>query len=139
MQEEIKVEGLTELADALDKLPLRIARAAARPALNAGAQVLEAALHSTVPKDTGEMDAAIGRKIRVSNDLTEMSALVGPRYVGGHKNTSTDPGVRSKFLELGTRKMAPRFWMRRAFEMSKAAAYDATVAVLRAITENLPK
>lgn len=140
MDEETTVEGLPELAAALEALPPRVAQSAVRPALNAGAQVFEAALHSTVPKgETGDLDKSITRKIHVSTDLLDISAIVGPAYVGGYKHTSQDPGVRAKFLEFGTRKMAPRFWMRRAYAVSKDAASDAAIAVLKAIVEALPK
>ena len=107
--EEITIDGLKELADALDALPNRVAQSAIRPALNAGAQVFEAALDATTPVITGELRSAIRHKISVSRNLENMSAIIGPAYMGGHENTSTDPGVRGKFLELGTRKMAPRF------------------------------
>lgn len=135
----IEITGLSEIAAQLDELPPRIARSAVRPALSAAGQVFEAALHETVPRDTGELDEAIARKVRASANLLDLSVMVGPQYEGGHKFTSTDPGVRGKFLEFGTRKMAPRFWMRRAFEISKDAAYEAAVAVLKGIMEKLPK
>lgn len=134
--EDVEVTGLVELADAMDKLPPRVARAAVRPALNAAGQVFEAGLHATVPKLTGEMDAAITHKVRASTDLRDLSVIVGPRYSGGG---TQDPGVRDKFLEFGTRKMAPRFWMRRAFEATKDAAYNAAVTVLKGVLEQLPK
>jgi len=138
--EETTVEGLSEIADALERLPLRVARNVARPSLNAAGQVFKAALHATVPKgETGELDASIGSRVHVSNNLEDMSIIAGPRYMGGHKFTSTDPGVRGKFLELGTRKMAPRFWMRKAFEMSKKTAADAAITVMRALMNQLPK
>ena len=135
----VEIDGLDKIADELEKLPPRIAQAAARPALNAAGQVFEAALHSTTPKVTGELDTSIGHKVTVSRNLDRMTVVVGPRYMGGHKETSTDPGVRAKFLEMGTRKMAPRFFIRRAFEMAKDAAVDAALAVLRGVLDKLPK
>lgn len=138
--DETSIEGLAEMAAELERLPTRVAASALRPALNAGAQVFEAALESTVPRgETGSLANSIKRKIHVSKNLTDMGALVGPSYVGGYKHTSADPGVRAKFLELGTRKMAPKFWIRRAYEMAKGPAVDATLAVLRAILDQLPK
>jgi len=137
--DDVYVEGLDELAREMDALPPKLAARAARPALNAGAQVFEAALLSTVPRDTGELAESIDRKIHVSNNLESMYAVVGPKYMGGHKHTSTDPGVRAKFLEFGTRKMAPRFWMRRAYEMSKETAFDAATSVLKAVLDTLGK
>lgn len=139
MDTEIQVTGLSELADAMEKLPKRYAAAAARPALNAAGQVFEAALESTVPRDTGALASSVKRKVRVSADLSQMSVMVGPSYVGGYKHTSEDPGVRAKFLEFGTRRMAPTFFMRRAFEIGKDAAFNAAVKVLKAVVENLPK
>ena len=101
--------------------------------------MFEAALHSTVPVLTGEMDAAIDDKITESADLSNLSVIAGPKYTGGHKESSTDPGVRSRFLEFGTRKMAPRPFMRRAYESVKEQAVDAAVKVLKTVMENLPK
>jgi HK97 gp10 family phage protein len=138
-KDEVKVTGLEELAEAMDQLPYRYGRAAARPALNAAGQVFEAALDATVPVDSGELKASIRRKVRVSQNLDDMNVMVGPAYMGGHKETSTDPGVRAKFLEFGTRKMSPTFFMRRAFAASKDAAYNAAVAVLKAVLDGLPK
>jgi HK97 gp10 family phage protein len=82
------------------------------------------------------MDRAIARKVRVSTNLEDVSVIVGPKYSGGG---TQDPGVRDKFLEFGTRKMAPRFWMRRAFESSKDAAYNAAVTVLKGVLDKLPQ
>src|SRR4051812_46711198 len=134
--EDIEVTGLVELAEAMDQLPPRVARAAVKPALSAAGQVFVGAMHQTVPKgETGGLDESLSYKLHTTSNLEDASVLAGPRYMGGYKHTSQDPGVRGKFLELGTRKMAPRFWMRRAFEMSKNAAYDAAVAVLRQVLE----
>jgi HK97 gp10 family phage protein len=137
--DETYITGLDEIARELENLPLRVAAGAVRPALNAAGQVFEAALENAVPRDTGELAGSIRHKVHVDRNLDNMGVIVGPAYMGGHKHTSTDPGVRGKFLELGTRKMAPRFWMRRAFESSKGAAVDTAVAVLKAIIGNLPK
>lgn len=134
MSDEVEVTGLKELADAMDALPERMQRAAVRPALNAAGQVFQAAIASTVPRDTGALAASIKRKVHVGRD--GMSVIVGPEYSGGG---TQDPGVRAKFLEFGTRKMSPRFFMRKAFAASKDAAYNAAVEVLRAILERLPK
>lgn len=137
--DEITVTGLSEVADALEALPKRVAQSAIRPALNAGAQVFEAALDSTTPRVTGQLAEAMTHKISVSRNLENMNAIIGPKYKGGYKHTSEDPGVRAKFVELGTRKMAPRFFMRRAFEMAKGPAFDTVVAVLKGIIGSLPK
>lgn len=138
-EDEIQVTGLSELADAMENLPARYARAAARPALNAAGQVFDAALIASAPRVTGELAASIGHKVHVTANLDDMSVISGPRYEGGRKFTSTDPGVRGEFLEFGTWKMAPRFWMRRAYEASKEAAYNAAVTVLKAVIDQLPK
>lgn len=136
--DETSVEGLSELATAMEGLTPRMARAAMRPALNAGGQVFLAALDATTPRgETGALAESEKSKVSVKGD--NYSVLVGPTYQGGYKETSTDPGVRSKFVELGTRKMAPRFFMRRAFEASKEAAVSAATTVLKAVLENLPK
>jgi HK97 gp10 family phage protein len=134
--EFVSIDGLEELADAMEQLPSRVAKAAARPALNAAGQVFQAAILATVPRDTGALANSIGRKVSVKGDLETMSVIVGPKYMGGGEQ---DPGVRGMFLELGTRKMAPRFFMRKAFESSKEAATAAAVAVLRAVIGALPK
>lgn len=137
---EVKIDGLEELANTLEAMPRRLAGAAARPALNAAGQVFQAALQSTVPRGaTGELAKSIKRKVRVSRDLKELQVLVGPAYQGGYKHTSQDPGVRSQFLEFGTKKMAPRFFMRRAFAASAQAATNAAIAVLKAVVGAIPK
>lgn len=134
--EFVSVDGLEELADALDQLPSRVAKAAVRPALNAAGQVFQAAILATAPRDTGELANSITRKVSVKGNLDSMSVIVGPKYNGGGEQ---DPGVRVKFLEFGTVKMAPRPFMRKAFESSKAAATAAAIAVLKAVIGALPK
>lgn len=136
---EVNVDGLKELAAAMDALPPKLAARAARPALNAAGKVFEAAIDSTVPRDTGVLANAVTDKVKVSGNLLDMSVLVGPRYVGGYKHTSQDPGVRVKFLEFGTRKMKPTFFMRRAFDIGKDAAVKAATEVLKAIVAEIGK
>lgn len=135
----VSVDGLAELAAAMDALSPKVAASAARPALNAAGKVFEAAIDSTVPVRTGELKGAMADKVHVSANLSDLSVLVGPRYVGGHKPPSTDPGVRVKFLEFGTRKMHPTFFMRRAFDIGKNAAVKAATDVLKAIVGELGK
>src|SRR5581483_9861548 len=113
---DVEVTGLDELAKALDSLPAKLEKAALRPALSAAGQVMRAALEDTVPVDTGALRESIGQKIAFDKDGQGAAVVVGPRYMGGkaagYKSSSEDPGVRGMFLEFGTRKMAPRFWMR---------------------------
>lgn len=139
--EETTVTGLKEMADQLDQLPNRVARSCVRPALSAAGQVMQAGVKSTVPHGaTGELAASIGQKIHVGKNLDNSEVIVGPRYMGGYKETSNDPGVRALFLEFGTRRgVKPTFFMRKAFAMTKAAAFDTAVAVLKGILGNLPK
>jgi HK97 gp10 family phage protein len=110
-----------------------------RPALNAGGQVFEQAIDATVPHGaTGDLAKSIKRKVSVRG--TEGGVTVaGPSYLGGFKHTSQDPGVRGFFLEFGTRKMAPRPFMRKAYDIGKNAAADAVIAVLRALLGQLGK
>lgn len=136
---EVQVDGLRELAAAMDALPPKLAGRAVRPALNAAGKVFEAAINTTVPRDTGALADAVTDKVKVSADLNNMSVLVGPAYVGGYKPTSADPGVRVKFLEFGTRKMRPTFFMRKAFEAGKDAAVKAAVTVLKAVVDELSR
>jgi HK97 gp10 family phage protein len=137
-ESETTIEGLDEVLANLQALPPKIQQSAVRPALNAGAQVFEAALLNTVPRGaTGALAESIDRKIHVSANLNDMSAIVGPRYMGGYTPTSNDPGVRAQFLEFGTRKMAPRFWMSKAYQSAKQTATGAAVAVLKTIVDAL--
>lgn len=131
--------SLKELYTGLDALPDKVQKQVMRPALNAAGQVFEAALQQTVPHGaSGELAKSITHKVVVKAGVGGI-VLAGPAYMGGHKHTSTDPGVRAAFLEFGTRKMAPRPFMRRAFELAKQQAYDAAVGVMREIIKQLPK
>lgn len=138
MDERTTVEGLGDVFNQMDSLPPRVQKSVMRPALSAAGQVFEAAIASTVPRLTGELAQSITRKVSVKGNSGGV-VLAGPAYMGGHKHTSTDPGVRGAFLEFGTRKMAPQPFMRRAFDMAKNQAYDAAVAVMKTILAQLPK
>lgn len=132
-----EVSGLADLAVAMDGLPRRVARAAVKPALSAAGQVMVAGLETTVPHgETGALAGSLDYKVSTSADLSRLTVVAGPKYAGAG---TQDPGVYGKFVEKGTRKMAPRFWIARAFEAIKGTAADAAIEVLRSVLGNIPK
>lgn len=135
--QETTVSGLDELFKEMDALPDRVQKQIMRPALNAGAQVFEGMMQSTVPHGaTGQLAKSIDHKISVKTSAGGVS-VAGPKYVGGYKHTSNDPGVRSRFIEFGTRKMAPNPFVRRAFDMGKELAFTAVIDVLKKLMSAL--
>lgn len=145
----VKVQGLSELAQALKDLPERIGRNVLRGATSAGAAVIRKEAKALAPVYTGPMSAghpppgSLKRGIyqsqqRQLSSLVQQTFHVGVRTGKGMKNKagqSVDP-YYWRFVEFGTSKMSPKPFMRPAFEAKKTAAVE---AIRQYMAERIPK
>lgn len=146
MAEFMQLEGFKELAAALRELPERVARNGLRAAVNAGAGVIKKEAIAKAPEDTGALKANFYQKqIREQSGPMQQTFYVGVRK-GVAKYASNKANKRSgkagkaykddgttfywRFMEFGTSKMAPRPFLRPAFELKKEDAVNAIGAKL---------
>lgn len=119
MKVTVKIEGIDRLMSKLRDVMKTKARKAVRKGSRPAAKIVAAKAKDLVPVDTGELKKVIKvRALPKSRKWAGAMATVkvegGPTYYGG-------------FVELGTKKMRARHFMRRAAELSRAAASRAFV------------
>jgi HK97 gp10 family phage protein len=152
MAEFMKLEGFAELAAALRELPERVARNGLRAAVNAGAGVIKKEAIAKAPEDTGALKANFYQKqIREQSGPMQQTFYVGVRK-GVAKYASNKANKRSgkagkaykddgttfywRFMEFGTSKLAPRPFLRPAFDIRKE---DAVAAIGAKLDERIQK
>ncbi|MDH6185484.1 HK97-gp10 family putative phage morphogenesis protein [Polaromonas sp. CG_23.6] len=146
MAEFMQLTGFKELAAALRELPERVARNGLRAAVNAGAGVIKQEAIAKAPEATGALKANFYQKqIREQSGPMQQTFYVGVRK-GVAKYASNKANKRSgkagkaykddgttfywRFMEFGTSKIAPRPFLRPAFETKKEDAVNAIGAKL---------
>lgn len=131
----VKISGVEQLAEALERKPLAAAKAVVRKCLRAGARVFWQEMRQRVrrgwhvfggkdggrSREFGFLADHIGIKISVRGDELGGTAHVGP----------VKKGFWDLFLEFGTRKMAAVPFIRPAFESRKQDALDKYVSTAR--------
>lgn len=141
MSEDVRIEGLEELARALRELPQRVARNGLRASVYAGAKVIRDEAKLKAPMATGS--AAKGHPppgtLKRAIIMKQIAELSGPRkqtfFVtvrqgkqyrnqGKRGNLSQDAWYW-RFVEFGTVKMSAKPFLRPAFEGKKMEAVDA--------------
>lgn len=128
--------SLNGLEGKLNELGPKLARSHLRKALKAAAEIWVVDAKSRVPVDTGDLRDSI-RSLVVTSASQEMGkASVGPcmspelKKSGG--DTSQDPGVYGRFVELGldSRKMKRTPFLRPAYDSKGDAVVAKFVEVL---------
>lgn len=125
---EIKISGLKELKDALQKLPERVQKRVLRGATMAGAQVIKKAAKQRAPVGTVPHKDAKGRTIAPGN---LRKSIIARAKKGASKTSVTvsvgpsSRGFYGMFHEFGTSKMAARPFLRPAFDDNKERAVEA--------------
>lgn len=123
---DIVITGLREVQQRLEQLAPNMARKAMKQALTAGGRVIADEVQLRAPKLTGELAANVAMKGKVSDKGGFV--VIGVTYRGkralksrrpGKVPSTQDPGVYAKFVELGTKNMAARPFLRPAID-SKA-------------------
>ena len=114
----MKIEGLRELGNALKELDGRVQKRIARSATAAGARVIANDAKQRVPVDKGTVKKNLRTANLKPNQRGLQETAVGVR-VKGKTDTSA---FHWRFLEFGTAKMAPKPFLRPAFEAKKGEA-----------------
>ena len=139
--EQVRVEGLDELAKALKELPKRLARNGLRASVYAGAKVIRDEARLKAPVATRQLGpnqqppgtlkrSIIMKQIPEQSDAQKQVFFVavrhGKKYRNqGKKGNLSQDAYYAHFVEFGTVRMSPQPFMRPAFEGKKNEAVDA--------------
>ncbi len=122
-----KVEGLADLADAVEKLKGKVSGDEVRRVLMRGAFVIRDEAKARVPVDTGKLKESIiatyGKK-----DPDDLNVLVGVKYGKGG-------APHAHLVEFGTSKMQPRRFFRPAVTAKKNETGEIIAEGLRKLIE----
>ena len=141
MSEDVRVEGLEELARALRELPQRAARNGLRASVYAGAKVIRDEAKLKAPMATGSVAkghpppgtlkrAIIMKQIGELSGPQKQTFFVtvrqGKQYRNqGKKGNLSQDAWYWRFVEFGTVKMSAKPFLRPAFEGKKMEAVNA--------------
>lgn len=134
VQVNVSLNGLEEK---LNQIGPKLAKAALRKALKAGAQILEDEVKIRAPVDSGDLRDSISTVVKISSKFENGRASVGPAYdtqlSKQGKDTSQDPGVYGKWVELGldSRNYPRHQFLRPAFDSKAQEAVEKFAEVLR--------
>lgn len=118
MKTSMQMTGLRELGVAMKELDSRVQKRIARSATAAGARVIANEAKKLVPVDTGNLKKNIRTANLKPNQPGLQETAVGVRV----KGKKDDSAYYFRFLEFGTAHMAPRPFLRPAFETKKQEA-----------------
>lgn len=118
MKTSVQMTGLRELGAALKELDSRVQKRIARSATSAGARVIANEAKRLVPVDTGNLKKNIRTANLKPNQPGIQETAVGVRVKG------KESPFYWTFLEFGTAKMAPKPFLRPAFESKKVEAAE---------------
>ncbi|AEC22288.1 hypothetical protein PT7_P052 (plasmid) [Pusillimonas sp. T7-7] len=118
MKTSMQMTGLRELGAAMKELDSRVQKRIARSATAAGARVIANEAKKLVPVDTGNLKKNIRTANLKPNQPGLQETVVGVRV----KGKKDDSAYYFRFLEFGTAHMAPRPFLRPAFETKKQEA-----------------
>lgn len=126
----VRVEGLKELDDALQLLSSDIQNKIARAATNAAAQVIKNEAIKRAPADTGNLRKNIIVKRLPAQEASPLTSqhIVTVRQgklTKKQKGAGLQDAFYGRFVEFGTVKMAPRPFLRPAFDSKKTDAVEA--------------
>jgi HK97 gp10 family phage protein len=141
METEFKVEGLKELYDMLQQLPVKLEKNILRGAIRAGSKSVadEARRRAPVlsfPDPRREM-GALSKSVRVMSTGVRGGVVKGGVVAGGKttvgrgKSKVAADAFYAKFVEFGTAKMRAHPFMRPAVDTRTQQAIDATAAYIR--------
>lgn len=148
----VQISGLTELNQALNELPQRLARNVLRGSVAAGAAVIRQEARRRAPRYEGRV--AVGhpppgtlKRAIYSAQARRLSGLLQQVYqvgvvsgkrakVGQAKAGKTKDAYYWRFVEFGTVKMAARPFLRPAFEAKKM---DAVEAIRAYMAQRIPR
>ena len=122
----VKWNGLREIDEAFKRLPMEFNRRAVLVGLTYGAQTYRDGMSRRAPERTGALKAGIGYKVTVKVDGQNV-AKIGPQAMVFY----------GSFVELGTRKMKAKPFMRPTMYEDGEQAISAFVHGVRSVFESL--
>lgn len=147
-----KISGLDKIQQRLEEQPKKDANKILRVTLNAGADIVLAAMRTEAPRDSGFLEEHFDKKVSIKKDIAG-AAFVGPQgkmdypFTTGHKGgrytqktnrrgkqylSGRIPVVTvARFHEFGTRHEAANPFMSRSFDASKGTALDKIIEQFR--------
>lgn len=108
----VEVRGIVEVQRNLEKVGEDIKEAARQGVMTAAENIAEEA-RALCPVDTGRLQASIDYRLNWSGETVSAEIFADTEYAG--------------YVEFGTRYMAPRYYMTRAFQ-NYAARYAEDVS-----------
>ena len=138
---KVRIEGGAQLAKALQSLPDRVSTRVLRSALIEAAEPMRDRMIALAPREPGKPDIADDILIQPVTRFRDDSDSVGDlvRVEEGSAAVvigPTKPFFYGKFLEYGTARMAPRPFMRPAFDTEGIKALQrVTASIWRALTK----
>jgi len=136
---DFEVQGLKELNERLQQLPVKLERNILRGAIRAGAQTIVQAAKQLCPVGDpsgenvrlyGGYRGALRDSIHARGVQSKNGMIIGGVSVGGTSKKGTDT-FYARFIEFGTSKMTARPFLRPAIDSKTPAAIDATAAYIR--------
>lgn len=134
VQVTVSLNGIEDKLNAIGPL---LAKRYLRAALKAGAKVIEEEAKTRAPVDSGDLRDSITTVVKMSGKNESGRASVGPAYdtqlSKQGKDTSQDPGVYGKWVELGldSREYPRNPFLRPALDSKAQEAVEKFAEVLR--------
>lgn len=152
----VKIQGLSELQEKLNKMPHDVAKRVLRTDLRKAGESMKEAMVAAAPKDTGFLSEHFNVRTRFEHGELAATTFVGPAgktyYPNkGNREKGIATGKHAKkggaipvasvarFLEFGTSKMPARGFMRGAFESKKTELMTTIVNGLKAAIDRWTK
>jgi HK97 gp10 family phage protein len=132
-----EIKGLDELQKKLQQEMPDKARKAIRDALRVGGGDILRAAKDAAPVDADGKDAGflrdnIGVKTKIFKGELAGYALIGPTDAT-YPGRGITAGLVGRWLEFGTKHIAPRAWLTKAYERTKQQALDHIIEKFREI------
>ena len=128
-QNDVHIDGLTELLDKFTALDTKAAKGSLRKALKAGGKVFKDEVIARTPVKTGQL----------RDDIIAASTIDANQGTGTCSIGPTIHSFYGEFQELGTSKQPARPFMRPAFDAKADDAIDAFVTVLNEAIDEATK
>jgi len=140
MPEIVNVQGMSQLSNALKRLPLLIAKKALNGPVLTAAQSIRDLARVKAPMDTGRLRRAIVVK-RISGPPEKAQYIIavkhGISYMAVGKGKRNDDAYYWTFIEFGTATQPKRPFLRPSFEEMKRTCLDQIVAGIRLNIEDV--